>query len=69
MSCKPGASRVRENDPLDEPKKMQKKVISFQEDSQKRKMVIKSEFTPLSDCKIVPFFKGFKNTTTLVSAE
>ena len=28
----------------------------FQEDGQKRKMVIKIEFTPLSDCNIFPFY-------------
>ena len=35
---------------------------SFQEVGQKRKMVIKIEFTPLSlsDCKIFSFTKGFK---------
>ena len=41
-----------ENDPLDEQKKMpiatKQKVLSFQEVVQKRKMVIKIEFTPLS---------------------
>ena len=41
------------------------KVLSFQEVDQKRKMVIKIEFTPgLShspDRKIVPFKKGYKN--------
>ena len=35
-------------------------MISFQEDFQKRKMVIKVEFTPLSDCKILPFLKSLK---------
>ena len=34
-----------ENDPLDEPKQ---KVLSFQKVGQKRKIVIKIEFTPLS---------------------
>ena len=50
-----------ENDPHEEPKNMpwSKKVRSFREDSQKRKVVIKIEFTPLSDCRIVPFLKGF----------
>ena len=36
---------------------VKQKVLSFQEDGQKRKMVIKIEFTALSDCKIVPFKK------------
>ena len=43
---------------------MQQKVIFFQEDGQKRKLVIKIEFTPRShspDCNIFPFKKGFKN--------
>ena len=38
-------------------------IISFQEVGQKRRMVIKIEFTPFShspDCKIVSFKKGFK---------
>ena len=37
------------------------KVLSFQEVDQNRKMVIKIELTPLSlsDCKNVPFKKGF----------
>ena len=52
-----------ENDPLDEPKQMpsSKKFVfsEFQEDGQKRKLVSKIEFTPLSDCKILSFFKGF----------
>ena len=41
----------------------QVKIISLQEFGQKRKMVIKIEFTPLShspDCKMFPFKKGFK---------
>ena len=48
-------------DPLDEPKKTtEQKVLSFQEIGQKRKMVVKIEFTPLSlDRKIFPFKKGF----------
>ena len=46
-----------ENDPLDEPKRCRR--AKSQEDGQKRKMVIKIEFTPLSDCNIFPFFKGF----------
>ena len=38
-----------ENDPLDEPKQMPKqKVLYFQEVGQKRKIVIKIEFNPLS---------------------
>ena len=32
-------------------------VLSFQEVSQKRKIVIKIEFTPLADCNILPFLK------------
>ena len=38
---------------------VKKKVLSFQEDGQKRKIVIKVEFTPLSDCKSFSFKKGF----------
>ena len=38
---------------------VKQKVLYLQEDGQKRKMVIKIEFTPLSDCKIVSV-KGFK---------
>ena len=36
---------------------VKQKVLSFQEDGQKRKMVIKIEFTPLSlsECKIFPY--------------
>ena len=30
-------------------------------------MVIKIEFTPLSDCKMLPFFKRFKKITELVN--
>ena len=52
------------NDPLDELKNIpsSRKFYLFQEDGQKRKMVIKIEFTPLSlsDYKIAPFKKGFK---------
>ena len=33
---------------------------SLKDDSQKRKTVVKIEFTPLSHCNILPFFKGFK---------
>ena len=44
-----------ENDPLDEPNQMPLKQVG-----QKRKMVVKIEFTPLSlDRKIFPFKKGF----------
>ena len=42
---------------------VKQKVLSFQEDGQKRKMVIKTEFTPelsLTDCKNFPFKRGFK---------
>ena len=44
-----GSSRRAEKDTV------KQKVVSFQEDGQKRKIVIKIEFTPLSlsDCKIV----------------
>ena len=34
---------------------VKQKVLSFQEDGQKRKMVIKSEFTPLLDWKMFYF--------------
>ena len=39
------------------------KVLSFQEICQKRKLVIKIEFThlSLSDCKNVPFKRGLKS--------
>ena len=37
------------------------KILSLQEVGQKRKIVVKIEFTPLSlDRKIFPFEKGFK---------
>ena len=37
------------------------KILSLQEVGQKRKIVVKIEFTPLSlDRKIFPFKKGFK---------
>ena len=32
------------------------KVLSFQKQGQKRKLVIKIEFTPLPFCNILPFF-------------
>ena len=32
------------------------KVLPFQEDGQKRKMVVKIEFTPIPDWNFVPFF-------------
>ena len=35
-------------------------MLSLQEDGRKRKTVTKIELTPLSDCNISPFFKGFK---------
>ena len=41
------------------------KILSLQEVGQKRKIVVKIEFTPLSlDRKIFPFKKGFKKTST-----
>ena len=49
-----------ENDPFDEPNQMPK-ILSLQEVGQKRKIVVKIEFTPLLlDRKIFPFKKGFK---------
>ena len=40
---------------------VKQKVLSFHKDGQKQKMVIKIEFTLLSsDCKMLPFLKGFK---------
>ena len=54
-----------ENDPLDEPKEMPsgEKFHLFGENGQKRKMVVKIEFTPLIflTAKYFPFIKGFKN--------
>ena len=35
------------------------KVIYFKDDGQKRKMVVKFEFTPHPHCKMFPFYKGF----------
>ena len=59
VSCKPDKI---ENDPPYEPKKMppmtKQKVLSFLEVGQ-RKMVIKIEFTPLSDWKFVPLKRVF----------
>ena len=50
-----------ENDPLDEPNAIKQKILSLEQVGQKRKMVVKIEFTPLSlDRKIFPFKKGFK---------
>ena len=40
----------------------EKKFHLFQKDGQKHKMVIKIEFTPLSDCNILSFFKGLKKS-------
>ena len=54
---------------------MKQKVISFQEDGQKRKMVIKIEFTPLishspdPDRKIFSFKKGFKKYMAIKGRE
>ena len=46
-----------------------RKVLSFQEVAQKRKMVVKIEFTPLSlDRKIFPFKKGFKKSRSRLPA-
>ena len=38
---------------------VKREVQFFQENGQKCKIVIKIEFTPLSDCNILPFFKSF----------
>ena len=39
---------------------MKQKILSLKQVGQKRKMVVKIEFTPLSlDRKIFPFKKGF----------
>ena len=35
-------------------------MLSLQEDGSKRKIVIKIEFTPLPDCNILLFLKGFQ---------
>ena len=42
---------------------VKKKVLSFKNDGQKCKMVVKIEFTPLPHCKMFPFnkLKGFYN--------
>ena len=52
-----------ENDPLArraESDATKQKILSLQEVGQKRKIVVKIEFTPLSlDRKIFPFKKGF----------
>ena len=39
---------------------IKQKDLSFQKDGQKRKVVIKIEFTHLPDCNILPLFKGFQ---------
>ena len=36
------------------------KVLSFKVDGQKRKLVVKIEFTPLPDCNILSFLKSLK---------
>ena len=46
-------SRKAEKDAIKE------KIVPLLEDGRKRKKVTKIEFTPLSDCNILPFFKGF----------
>ena len=50
---------------------IKQKVLSFQEDGKKRKMVIKIEFTPLSlsNCKIVHFKKGFDKSKIVIKIE
>ena len=60
-----------ENDPFDEPNQMPQKILSLQEVGQKRKIVVKIEFTPeLSlDRKIFPFKKGFKKCCQLANDE
>ena len=47
---------------------VKQKVISFKDDGQKSKMVVKIEFTPLPPCNILPFFKGFKIGALKMSA-
>ena len=40
---------------------VKQKGLSFKDDGM---MVIKIEFTPLPDCNILPFFKGFSRITS-----
>ena len=48
----------------------QAKILSLKQVGQKRKMVVKIEFTPLSlDRKIFPFKKGFKKNISYPSKE
>ena len=53
----------KKNYSLDKPKKiLSTKKLSLQEEGRKCKMVIKNEFTPLPDRKMLPFLKGFQKT-------
>ena len=45
---------------------VKRKVLSFKDNGLKRKMVIKIEFTPLSDRKTGPFKKGCNTAYHLI---
>ena len=47
------------NDPLDEPIQPNQQFLSLNNDGQKRKMVVKIEFTPLSHCNILQGYKKY----------
>ena len=44
---------------------IKQKVLSFNDDGQKRNMVVKIKFTLLPHCNNLPFFKGFKKITSV----